>query len=71
MICAVIPKNPFTGIPTREEDTVFRKPFNAEELTAVYDAAGYLQERSAIEPGEAQLAVEPLLTPQGVKETVL
>ena len=34
-----IPKNPFTGIPTREEDTVFRKPFNAEELTAIIEAA--------------------------------
>jgi hypothetical protein len=39
VICAVIPKNPFTGIPTREEDTVFRKPFNAEELTAIIKAA--------------------------------
>jgi integrase len=34
-----IPKNPFTGIPTREEDTIFRKPFNAEELTAIIEAA--------------------------------
>jgi integrase len=34
-----IPKNPFMGIPTREEDTVFRKPFNAEELTAIIEAA--------------------------------
>ena len=34
-----IAKNPFAGVPTREEDTVFRKPFSAEELGAVLDAA--------------------------------
>jgi integrase len=34
-----IPKNPFAGIPTREEDTVFRKPFNADELAAIVDVA--------------------------------
>jgi integrase len=36
---AGIPRNPFAGIPTREEDTVFRKPFDAEELAAIVDAA--------------------------------
>lgn len=36
---AGIPKNPFAGIPTKEEDTVFRKPFNEEELTAIIEAA--------------------------------
>lgn len=34
-----IPKNPFAGIPTHDEDTVFRKPFNAEELAAIVAAA--------------------------------
>jgi integrase len=32
-------ENPFDGIPTREEDTVFRKPFNADELAAIVQAA--------------------------------
>lgn len=36
---AGIPKNPFAGIPTKEEDTVFRKPFNEEELTDIIEAA--------------------------------
>lgn len=36
---AGIAKNPFTGIPTREEDTVFRKPFSTDELEAIIAAA--------------------------------
>jgi integrase len=36
---AGMPENPFDGLPTREEDTVFRKPFNAEELAAIIKAA--------------------------------
>lgn len=36
---AGIAKNPFTGIPTKEEDTVFRKPFTVEELAAILAAA--------------------------------
>ena len=36
---AGIPKNPFTGIPTKDEDTVFRKPFSEEELAAIVEAA--------------------------------
>lgn len=36
---AGIAKNPFAGIPTREEDTIFRKPFSGEELTAIVEAA--------------------------------
>jgi len=31
--------NPFSGIPTRETETVFRKPFTPEELKAILDAA--------------------------------
>lgn len=31
--------NPFSGIPTRETETVFRKPFNPEELGAIVQAA--------------------------------
>ena len=31
--------NPFSGVPTRETDTVFRKPFTPEELKAIVDAA--------------------------------
>ncbi|MBU0678462.1 MAG: tyrosine-type recombinase/integrase [Verrucomicrobia bacterium] len=31
--------NPFSGIPTRETETVFRKPFTPEELKALVDAA--------------------------------
>lgn len=36
---AGIAKNPFAGIPTKEEDTVFRKPFSADELAAIITAA--------------------------------
>lgn len=35
---AGIAKNPFAGTPTREEDTVFRKPFSTEELAAIVTA---------------------------------
>lgn len=31
--------NPFIGIPTRETDTIFRKPFSPEELNAIIEAA--------------------------------
>jgi len=31
--------NPFYGLPTRETETVFRKPFTPEELKAIVDAA--------------------------------
>jgi integrase len=31
--------NPFTGTPTRETETVFRKPFTPEELAAITEAA--------------------------------
>jgi integrase len=31
--------NPFDGFPTREEDTVFRKPFDADELPHIIEAA--------------------------------
>ena len=31
--------NPFSGIPTRETRTVFRKPFTPDELKAIVDAA--------------------------------
>jgi integrase len=31
--------NPFSGVPTRETETVFRKPFTPEELKAILDAA--------------------------------
>lgn len=31
--------NPFTGIPMRETETVFRKPFTPEELKAITEAA--------------------------------
>lgn len=31
--------NPFEGIPTKETETVFRKPFNPEELHAISEAA--------------------------------
>jgi integrase len=31
--------NPFDGFPTREENTVFRKPFDADELPAIIEAA--------------------------------
>lgn len=31
--------NPFADIPTRETNTVFRKPFTTEELNAIVDAA--------------------------------
>lgn len=36
---AGIPKNPFAGIPTKEENTIFRKPFNEEELALIVEAA--------------------------------
>lgn len=32
-------RNPFEGIPTKEEDTIFRKPFSADELKAIIEAA--------------------------------
>ena len=32
-------ENPFGGIPTHVEETVFRKPFNAEQLAAIVAAA--------------------------------
>jgi integrase len=31
--------NPFSGIPTKETETVFRKPFSPEELKAILDVA--------------------------------
>lgn len=31
--------NPFSDVPTRETETVFRKPFSPEELKAILDAA--------------------------------
>ena len=31
--------NPFSDMPTRELETIFRKPFNPEELRAIVDAA--------------------------------
>jgi integrase len=31
--------NPFSDLPTRETDTVFRKPYSPEELAAIVDAA--------------------------------
>ncbi len=31
--------NPLSGIPTRETETVFRKPFSPEEMKAILDAA--------------------------------
>ena len=34
-----IPKNPFAGIPTKEEQTIFRKPFTADELALIVNAA--------------------------------
>lgn len=36
---AGIPKNPFTGIPTRDGESVFRKPFSIEELALIVEAA--------------------------------
>jgi hypothetical protein len=35
---AGIPKNPFTGIPTRDGESVFRKPFPAEDVLIVQAA---------------------------------
>jgi len=32
-------RNPFEGVPTKEENTVFRKPFSADELKAIIGAA--------------------------------
>ncbi len=34
-----IPKNPFLGLPTKEEDTVFRKPYSEEDLAVIVKAA--------------------------------
>ncbi len=31
--------NPFSGVPTRETETIFRKPFTPEELKAIVEAA--------------------------------
>jgi integrase len=36
---AVLAQNPFEGIPTKEENTVFRKPFTTDELKAIIEAA--------------------------------
>ena len=36
---AGLPKNPFVGLPTKEEHTVFRKPFNEDDLAAIVEAA--------------------------------
>jgi integrase len=36
---AGLAENPFEGIPTRDGETVFRKPFNAEELSAIEEKA--------------------------------
>lgn len=36
---AGIPKNPFLGLPTKEEDTVFRKPYSEEDLAEIVKAA--------------------------------
>ncbi|AHF92699.1 integrase [Opitutaceae bacterium TAV5] len=32
-------ENPFEGIPTKEEDTIFRKPFDEAELAAIVETA--------------------------------
>lgn len=37
---AAIFKNPFEGIPTKEEETVFRKPFSIDELSKIVEIAG-------------------------------
>ncbi len=34
-----IPKNPFLGMPTKDEDTVFRKPYSEEDLAVIVKAA--------------------------------
>jgi integrase len=36
---AGIPKNPFLGVPTKDEDTVFRKPYSEEDLAVIVKAA--------------------------------
>ena len=36
---AGIPKNPFLGLPTKEEDTVFRKPYSEEDLAVIVKVA--------------------------------
>lgn len=36
---AGIPENPFDDIPTREGETIFRRPFSAEELGLIVEAA--------------------------------
>ncbi len=42
-----------------------------DKLAALYEAAGYLREESVVRATEPQLRLDPLLTPQGVKEAVL
>jgi len=46
---AGLPENPFEAIPTREGETVFRKPFTAEELALI------------VEKAEADLFIQPLI----------
>ena len=41
------------------------------ELTAVYEATGYLREESVVGAREPALLLSPLLTPRGVKEAAL
>lgn len=36
---AGIPKNPFLGLPTKDEDTVFRKPYSEDDLAVIIKAA--------------------------------
>jgi integrase len=36
---AGLPENPFDGIPTRDVETIFRKPFSAEDLGLLVEAA--------------------------------
>ncbi len=36
---AALFENPFEGIPTREEDTAFRKPFDIDELSRIVEVA--------------------------------
>ncbi len=38
---AGIPKNPFLGLPTKDEDTVFRKPYSEDDLAVIVKAAKY------------------------------
>lgn len=46
---AAIFENPFDGIPTKEEDTAFRKPFDIDELSAIIDFANR-EEHAFIHP---------------------